>query len=318
MSCSPASREASEPPLSASQFSIAPRAAGDRRLQVVGELGEERRLHLLARPRLLGRERQPQEALALDGEAEEQRAGLGHALARAKAPGDEHARALQAHGDRQVDVGAAQIRREGRGVALPEGELRDVLAKRDARRFDPLGELSLLVGEQDGDLVAHEGLPQPVGCDAEQGLAVGVREKALRELGQRDQVPALGLEQLEAPPGQRGEPPDEEARDEEDEERGDVARVLDRERVERREEEEVEPEGREQRRQDARPALPDRGAEEDGEEQEERDGGVGQAREELEEPDRRRDDEDRGGVADPPRGALHALVILWPGLRVTG
>ena len=59
---------------------------------------------------------------------------------------------------------------------------------------------SLLVGEQDGDLVAHEGLPQPVGSDAQQGLAVGVREEALRELCQRDQVAAFGLQQFEAPP----------------------------------------------------------------------------------------------------------------------
>ena len=81
-SCSRASARLSG--ASASALPVLDRAAGrrDRRLQVVGELGEERRLHLLARPRRLGLALEAQEPLALDGQAEQQRAGLGHALAR--------------------------------------------------------------------------------------------------------------------------------------------------------------------------------------------------------------------------------------------
>ena len=83
----------------------------------------------------------------------------------------------------------------------------------------------LLVGEEDGDLLAEERLAQAIRGDPEQGLAVGVREKSLRELRQGDEVAPLGLEELEPRSRERREAADEKGRDEEDEERRDVARV---------------------------------------------------------------------------------------------
>src|SRR5262249_50108201 len=125
----------------------------------------------------------------------------------------------------------------------------------------------------------------------EERLAIRVREERLREPRQRREVAALALDQAEALARERGEPPDEQTRRQENEEGGDVARVLDREGVERRKEEEVVTRRREQRGQDPRPALPDPGREENGEEQEQGDGGRIQRREQLEQAEGRRDEQ---------------------------
>ena len=116
--CPTASRAASGAPASASQFSMAAARRGDRRLQVVGELREQRRLHLFARARLLGRAGEPQEPLALDGEAEQHGAGLPPC---ARSNEGRARRARPRAGARRGSAGRCRCRRdrEGNAAELP-------------------------------------------------------------------------------------------------------------------------------------------------------------------------------------------------------
>ena len=237
----------------------------------MGELREQRRLHLFARPRLLAGARESEEPLALDGQTQQERAGLCHALARLQAARHQDSGPLETDGDREVDVGAAELRRVGRGISLAIRQLGDLLPERRSRRCRAMGEISMVVGEEDGHLLAEQRGPEAIRRHAEQRLAVRVGQEPLGQLRQSDQVPALGLEQAEAPAGERGEPADQQPRHQKHEERRDVARVGDRQGVEGREKEKVEGERREDRGEHPGAALPDRRAQEDGQQEEQRD-----------------------------------------------
>ena len=310
-SCPPARRDASDAPAAASQFSIAPRAAATGVFRSWASCASSVdficslvRVSSAARASCRNRSR----STARPSRSAQASAMRSLDLQSAR---HQHAGALEPDGDREVDVGAAEVRGERRRVTLPVGQLRDFrpegrVGSRDRRR-----ELAVLAREQERHLLALQRLAQPVRCDAEQRLAVRVREEPLGELRQGDQVAALGLDEAKPLAGERGEPPDEQARDEEHEERRDVARIRDREGEEGGQEEVVERERREHRGENTRPALPDRGAQEDGEQEQERDRGDGQRGKEAQQPDGRQHDQDGRRVADPPGGGdLHRATIL--------
>ena len=109
----------------ASQFSIAPRAAATGVFRSWASCGEQRRLHLLARLRLLGRAREAQEPLALDGEAEQQRAAPPPC---ARSTAGRARRARPRAGGRRESEGRCRCRR------APTGRRRSCPAGRRARR----------------------------------------------------------------------------------------------------------------------------------------------------------------------------------------
>ncbi len=183
-----------------------------------------------------------------------------------------------------------------------------------------LVELARAARQQDRDLFGLERMAQAVGRDAQQKLAGRVGEEGLGELRQRGEVAALGLDEPKALARKGGEVADQQSRDEEDEEGGDVAGVLNRERVNGWQEEEVEAESRQHGGERAGAALPDPRTDEDSQQQHQRDGRVGKIRrKELQQADRREDDENGGGVARPAveQSTEHGVWCqLWPCGRV--
>ena len=175
------------------------------------------------------------EPLALEGETEQHRATLRHALARADAPRDEHAGPLDADGNRADRCpfrrGPTETRRSCPGGTRARRGRARTRSRRSRRPRQPA---LVRRASQSETLLGLQGVAQPVDGHSEKRLARRVREEGLREPRHVREVPALGFDQPQPLAGERREAADEQARDEEDEKRGDVSRIFDRERVEGR------------------------------------------------------------------------------------
>ncbi len=172
--------------------------------------------------------------------------------------------------------------------------------------------MTLFVREENGDLLRAKRVPQSACRDLGERLPIGVGKEGLGEPRQGGQVRALRFDQPETAAREGRQPPDQQPRKKEDPEGDDVARILDRQGVTRRDEEKVETQRRHDRRERARAALPDPGRQEHAEQEEEGHGGVREAGEELQDADRRENEENRGGGSHPPdtQGLEHTGILV--------
>ena len=278
---------------------------------------EQSGLHLIARLRFLRGAGEAQETFALERESEENGTALRQTFARPEPAGGQDAGPPHPHGDRKIDVRAAEVRRERGGIALAVGEIREIAPDFDVGRGRRHRQLLLLVSEKYRHVPRSEGLAQPIGRHAQQGLPVRVREEGLRDASHGRQVLALRLDEPETPPRESRQMPDQQPGEEENDERDDVARILDRERVDGGDEEEVEPQGREDGGERSGTALPDPGGQEDGEQQQESHGRIREGREQPQDADRRENEEDRGGIPHPSdaQGLEHNGILVAGSLQ---
>ena len=245
------------------------------------ERGEQRRFHPVAGQGLLGFQLESQQPLALERQAHQDRATLGHAAARAHSLNDQHSRSLDPDRDRQIEVQAALRGSHRLDLSLAEGEIRQprisiVIVPRFRRPEEPAG-----ARQPDRHAPRLERDAQPLGGDVEERVRQGIGDEGPGQLSQAREIRALGLHETQALAGRRGQLPDQEAGDQEDDERRGVLPIVDPEGVERGKDEVVQAESREQRRENSRAALPEPRGEKDREEQEQGDRGVGQSRKEF-------------------------------------